>query len=72
MAHKTQEIMNYTREQVVGHFDEALAIITELELDDDLRVPAFLKAVDLLCAKQLIVEQINPGILGGMAIPRGG
>lgn len=71
MAHRTQEIPHNTREQVAGYLDEALAIVRELEVDDDLRAIAFTKAVDLISAKQLIVEQVVPGVLG-MAMPRGG
>jgi hypothetical protein len=61
-----------TREQVLGYLDDARAIVAELELDDDLRVPAFLKAADLLSAKNVSLTQadVTPGVLPAMHIPK--
>lgn len=58
-----REHPNYTREQVAGHLADALAIVGELELTDELAPIAFAKAVDLLAAKRIELEQA--GILGG-------
>lgn len=51
----------------------AFTLVNELELDDELRVPAFKKAVDLLAAKQVTLTQGDMGAvpLPAMAIPRG-
>jgi hypothetical protein len=65
------EYPHHTTEQVRGYLEEACAIVAGLELDDDLRVPAFTKAVELLAAKQIVMEQIG-GVVPTMAIPRGG
>lgn len=53
-----------TREQVVEYLSTAAAIVGELELDDDLKVPAFLKACDLIAAKQITFEQLAPDTIG--------
>ena len=39
-------------------------------MPDDLRQAAFVKAVELVSAKQIVMEQINPGV-PNMVIPRG-
>ena len=54
---RTQEIHFHTREQVEGYIDDALSIVAPLQLEDGLRRSAFEKAVDLLAAKQVLVEQ---------------
>lgn len=61
-----REYPHHTPEQVRGYLIEALAILAELELTDDLRPLAFSKAVDLLAAKQILVEQAQPA---GLAWP---
>jgi hypothetical protein len=48
-----QEFQHNTREQVVEYIATAREIVEELEIDPELRAPAFLKAVDLLSAKQI-------------------
>jgi hypothetical protein len=68
MTPRTTEIPHNTPAQVREYLREALAVVEELELDDDLKVPAFLKAVDLIAAKQLLMETIHPGI-PNLAIP---
>jgi hypothetical protein len=62
---------HYTREQVSEHLRDALDVVDELGPADDLRVACFTKAVDLLSAKQRVMEQIVPGILGGVRPPGG-
>lgn len=66
----TRETPHNTPEQVREYLEGALAIIADLELEDDLRVPAFMKAVDLLSAKQIFYEQAGP-LPPNMVIPRG-
>lgn len=56
-----REFQHNTPEQVREYLTEALAIVGELELDGELRVPAFQKAADLLAAKQITIEQVVPG-----------
>jgi len=50
----------YTREQVEGILDDALAIVRELEITGALESAAFVKACDLLSASQILVEQAQP------------
>ena len=57
----------HTAEQVQGYIDEARRIVTELELDDELRVPAFTKAIELLQGKNITFEQL--AAVPHMAIP---
>jgi hypothetical protein len=61
------DLHHYDREQVVEHLREALAIVAELEPDDDLRVPTFANAVQMLSQKQVIFEQLAPA---GLSLPR--
>lgn len=63
----SDEYRHHTVAEVEGYFDEALRIVGELEVDDELRAIAFAKAVDLLAAKQIFYAP-NPTrerILGG-------
>lgn len=48
-----KEIPHNSPEQVRGILDEALTIVRELEIEDELRLPAFTKACDLRAAKQI-------------------
>jgi hypothetical protein len=57
---RTEEMHN-TREQVSEYIATALEIVAELEIADDLRVPAFEKAVDMVAGKKIIFEQVMPG-----------
>lgn len=52
-----------TPQQVREYLETAAKIVGELELDGDLKVPAFEKAVDLIAGKQIVVEQIAPGAI---------
>ena len=65
------EIQHNTPEQVQHYLEGALALVAELEIADDLRPVAFTKAVDLLAAKNVQIEQVQAGALGLMEIPRG-
>lgn len=59
---------HHTAEQVTGYLDEALSIVGALGVSDELLVPAFTKAVELLSAKTIEVEQFA-GPLEHLAIP---
>lgn len=65
------ETPHNTREQVKEYIETAAAIVAELELDGDLKVPAFEKAVDLCAGKQITMEQIAPVDLGQLTRGRG-
>lgn len=65
------EQQHNTREQVKQYIETAAAIVSELELDGDLKVPAFEKAVDLCAGKQITFEQVAAGGIDLRAIPRG-
>jgi hypothetical protein len=60
-----------TRDQVRDYIATAAAIVAELELDGDLKVPAFEKAVDLVSGKQITFEQVDPSVLGLLGHGRG-
>lgn len=70
MNGRRTELPHNTREQVRDYLREALAVVDERDVPDDLRAAAFGKAVDLLSAKQITLEAIQPG-LGALAVPRG-
>jgi hypothetical protein len=55
------EEMNYSPEQVAGHLDDALAIIDATDIPNDLRSAAFVKVLELLAAKQVILVQPQMG-----------
>lgn len=57
------EQQHNTRDQVKTYIETAAAIVAELELDGDLKVPAFEKAVDLCAGKQITFEQIDPNAI---------
>ena len=65
------EMQHNTPEQVREYMEEAIAIVRDLDLTGDLFVPAFTKAVDLLAAKHIQFEQVQPMGLPAMHIPRG-
>jgi len=58
-----------TPEQVRAYLREALAVVAELVPPEDLRVACFTKAADLVSAKHVMVEAIQPGI-PNLTIPR--
>jgi hypothetical protein len=51
------EHQHNTREQVKGYLETALELVGELEVDGDLKVACFEKAVDLVAGKQIVFEQ---------------
>lgn len=65
------EFHHNSAEQVREYLSEALAIVNDLELSDDLRGPAFVQAVGLLSAKQITLTpaDVTPNVLPAMAIP---
>jgi hypothetical protein len=62
MTGRTTEQHYNTREQVIEYLSAALVVVDEVGVPDELLVVAFVKAVDLLAAKQVTVEQIQPGV----------
>ena len=64
------EIRNFTDEQVAEIIAKAHALVSELGIADDLREAAFGQACGMYAQKQIVMEQIAPG-LGTMAMPRG-
>jgi hypothetical protein len=51
-----------TREQVTDYLRAALEVVDELDIPDDLRPAAFVQAVGLFSAKQVTMEQLQPGL----------
>jgi hypothetical protein len=56
--------LQFAADDVRGYLEQAATIVAELELDDDLKVPAFDKAVELLAGSHLTIEQPAPSLLG--------
>jgi len=65
------EHQHNTREQAKAYLETALELVAELEVTDDLRVPCFEKAVDLVAGKQIMFEQPQPIGLSLDQIKRG-
>jgi len=55
-----QEYQHNTREQVLEYIGTAREIVDELEIPDELRQAAFIKAIDLISAKQLVLAAPAP------------
>ncbi len=70
MNGRKSEIPHNSDEQVREYVEKALALVDDLDPPSDLRVAAFVKAMELYASKQVMIEAIQPGI-GGLAIPRG-
>jgi hypothetical protein len=70
VAGRRIEERHHTDEQVEQIIAKAADLVETLSLPEDLRVAAFTQAMGLYAAKQIVVEQIAPG-LANMAIPRG-
>lgn len=68
---RRKEEQHNTPQQVRDYLTEALAIVGELEVTDELRVPAFEKACDLLAGKQVTFEQVAPAGFDLSRLPRG-
>lgn len=56
--------MNHTDDDAKSIVERAAAIVAELELDGDLKVPAFEQLVRLLAGENIVVESPQAGILG--------
>ena len=69
MNGRRSEVFHYTDEQVREHLRAALAILDDLAVPDDLRSIAFERVFNAISTKQIVVEQIAPG-LGAMVVPR--
>lgn len=65
MPSRTEHHHN-TPEQVRDYLRQALAIVDELDVPDDLRGLAFNRAVELVSGKQVVLQQLAPAppILG--------
>lgn len=48
--------LQHNGDDVSKYLEQAATIVAELELDGDLKVPAFEKAVDLLAGTHLVVD----------------
>ena len=68
MQGRKVEIPHNSDEQVRDYIKKAAALVDELELDEPLQVPAFIKAVDLYAAKAITIEQVAP-VLGVPGVP---
>jgi hypothetical protein len=64
------ETPHNTPEQVREYLREALDLVDELGPADDLREACFTKAVDMIAAKSITIEQVAP-LGGALAVPRG-
>ncbi len=64
------ELFHYTREQAIDHLTVALNIVEQLDPPSDLRVAVFDKAITMLSAKNISIEQVQPHVFP-MAIPKG-
>jgi len=60
------EYQNNTPEQVAGYLQTAANIVAELDIAPDLIPHAFVQAVGLVAAKQVVLEQVGLG----MAMPK--
>jgi uncharacterized protein YejL (UPF0352 family) len=60
---RRQEVAHYTRAQVCEHLADALAVVDEAKVPDDLRPVALQEVVRLLAAKQIVMEQFQPPML---------
>jgi hypothetical protein len=65
-----QEFQLNTPGQVGGYLRDALLIVEDCNVPDDLRVAAFTAAIGLVSAKQIMMEQVAPSS-PLMAMPRG-
>lgn len=68
MQGRVHERQHNTPEQVRQYLREALAVVAELDVPDDLRVAAFTKATELAAAKAVTVETVHagPALLDGL------
>ena len=64
-----REFWHNTDEQVRDFIARAAGIVDELGLPDDIREAAFVQAVGLLSARQIVFEQVAP--MGTIMRPQG-
>jgi hypothetical protein len=64
---RRQEFPHYTPEQVAGHLDEAWRIVSEAGLPEEVEPAALAGVLGLLAAKQIVFEQVQPGLLPNLA-----
>lgn len=69
MNGRRTEMQHNTLEQVRDYLREALDLVDELGPGDDLRGVCLAKAIDLISAKQIVMEQITPSVLGHVLPP---
>lgn len=69
MAMRRTEVPNSTPEQVRGYVREALAVAADCGLDDDERVALLPHIFDQLAGKQIVLEEVGPGL--GLTFPNG-
>ncbi len=62
MQGRRVEIAHNTDEQVRDYVARALALVEDLDPPSDLRGIVTAKAIDLYAAKQIMMEQIQPGL----------
>lgn len=70
MQVRVHQVPNHTPEQVREYIEEALLIVSESEVDDDLKVAVFVQAASMLSSKTFLTEQpqaigLPPGLLNG-------
>lgn len=63
------EIYHNTDEQARDYLSRALALVEELDPPEDLRVPFFVKAVDLTAAKTIMQPQPQSLALPQLGLP---
>lgn len=51
------DIRHHSHDEIRSYLADAQRLVHEAELDGDLKVPAFLKAVELLAGKQVTLQQ---------------
>jgi hypothetical protein len=62
MTMQQSEYPNNTREQVAEYLQTAADIVAELDIAPDLIPHAFVQAVNLIAAKQVVLEQVGLGV----------
>jgi hypothetical protein len=62
MSYRQQEYPNNTPEQVREYLQTAADIVAELDIAPDLIPHAFVQAVGLIAAKQVVLEQVGLGV----------
>lgn len=70
MSMQKSEYPHNSREQVLGYLDDALSVVAELDPPAWARELVLEKAIDLLAAKQVVLEQVGLG-LGLAGVQRG-